>query len=603
MKIKLHLLSLALLALISCNGSESATTIYITPSTEDITLQLREKIEAVEGTKIKIVFDKSVYFAKPDYAAEKYIAVTNHRNGLKRILFLLEGFDSVEIEGNGSEIICHSRIFPFYVKDCSNVKISGLTIDWDIPYLFAGEVVAVNKKEGWRDIRPLEGYSWTLKSGKLSFPDIDGYSYPAFGNTLPFDPVTKRVVPGAKDFSTKPSRVEQRGDVLRFYEKLKYWPPVGSIHNSKGGANEDRYAPAFNFVECKDLVIEDVTVHHALGMGYLFDRTENITMKNSSVKLREGAQRVVSSTADATHFANCKGDILIEGCTFENMLDDGTNVHGTHVMITKIEDKNTLLATLVHHEQQGIKFAGDGDEVWFILAPSPDRHSVNKVRKMRQINEKYMEITFAEELPAGLKEGDIIENKTWNPAYTMRGCTIGNNRARSIVLKTPLKTLIEDCSFASMMSAVLFRGETFFWYESGAVEDVTIRNNYFKNAADCGSVHAVLYVTPRLGKNFDATAPYDKNIVFENNTIDSYLPRLVIADRAEGLVIRGNKIIRNREGNAPFPNDPIFELINCKDVLIEGNSYEGATPASVLKSDERSKSTLSVKNNKNLTIE
>ena len=54
-------------------------------------------------------------------------------------------------------------------------------------------------------------------------------------------------------------------------------------------------------------------------------------------------QRVISTTADATHFVNCKGDILIENCRFENMLDDGTNaVSYTHlrsvrwgIMLTK----------------------------------------------------------------------------------------------------------------------------------------------------------------------------------------------------------------------------------------------------------------------------
>ena len=30
-----------------------------------------------------------------------------------------------------------------------------------------------------------------------------------------------------------------------------------------------------------------------------------------------------------------------------------------------------------------------------------------------------------------------------------------------------------------MMSAILLRGETRFWFESGAVEDVLIQNNIF----------------------------------------------------------------------------------------------------------------------------
>ena len=103
-----------------------------------------------------------------------------------------------------------------------------------------------------------------------------------------------------------------------------------------------------------------------------------------------------------------------------------------------------------------------------------------------------------------------------------------------------------------MMSAILFRGETFFWFESGAVNDVTIRNNKFKNYADCGKPHAAIYITSRLGKNFDQTECYDKNINIINNEIDGFNPRVVWADRAENLIIKGNRINLNNE-EKPVP--------------------------------------------------
>ena len=42
---------------------------------------------------------------------------TNHDNGDKKVAFLLEGFDSVEIQGNGSELIFHGQIFPFQFEN------------------------------------------------------------------------------------------------------------------------------------------------------------------------------------------------------------------------------------------------------------------------------------------------------------------------------------------------------------------------------------------------------------------------------------------------------------------------------------------------------
>lgn len=209
------------------------------------------------------------------------------------------------------------------------------------------------------------------------------------------------------------------------------------------------------------------------------------------------------------------------------------------------------------------------------------------------LNERFIQLSFAKPLPAGLKRGDILENKTWNPTFTMRGCTIRNHRARSVILKTPLKTIIENNYFSSMMSAILLRGETRFWFESGAVEDVLIQNNIFENCADCGTRHAVLYVTPRLGTQFDQTQTYDRNIRFINNTINSFNPRVVWADRVDGLLVKDNRIVRNTEKEPIFPRDPVYELINCKNIRMENNQYSGIKPFSLLKADAVSQKTLS----------
>lgn len=563
---------------------------------EDATCKIREAVMRSRSDQIKIVFQKGVYYCLPDYAVEKYCAISNHGNGTKKILFSLESYKSVEIVGNGATLLFHGQIMPFLFENCQSVSVKGLTIDWDIPFTFLGEVVSVNSKEGWREIKPFkEGFSWKLEKGEIKFPCIDGFNYTCLGSTLPFEKETKRVVHGAIDIDSEPSRVERtENGNLRIYEKLHYYPPVGSLLSSKGDRDHDRYAPAFDFKECRSISLDSITIHHALGMGFLFERSENIRILNSQVVLPEHTQRVISTTADATHFVNCKGDILIENCRFENMLDDGTNVHGTYVEVDKVIDDHTVRVVLKHFEQSGFKFAGKGDDVWFILHPSPQRQVVNTVDSVFTLNERFIRLSFTKPLPAGLKKGDMLENKTWNPAFTMRGCTIRNHRARSVILKTPLKTVIENNYFSSMMSAILLRGETHFWFESGAVEDVLIQNNTFENCADCGTRHAVLYVTPRLGKQFDPTQTYDRNIRFINNTINSFNPRVIWADRVEGLLMKGNRIIRNTEKEPIFPRDPVYELVNCRNVRIEDNLYSGKAPFTLLKADAVSQKTCKI---------
>ncbi len=558
--------------------SGSLHTIELKPLDTDMTPVVRALLEDGSSKNVKIVFPKGRYDFHPDKAFEKFCFITNHDNGQKKVAFLFEDFESVEIEGNGSEFIFHGQIFPFQFENCAKVTVSNLSVDWEIPFLFQGEVVAVNEEEGYRDLRPFtEGFSWRLENGKLLFPGIDGFSYKALGATLPFYPDTKRVTHGAFDANSDPSLVEELPEgILRFHEKLKKYPPVGSILNSKGDKGENRYAPAFHAIASKNVRFENVIVHHAPGMGFLAERTENVTLSGCGVYLSEGSERVVSSTADATHFCNCKGDIVIENCRFENMLDDGTNVHGTYVEVAKLIDERTVRVALMHFQQQGFTFAGPGDVVWFLHRPSHDRVSENTVQTIRKIDDETSEIVFDEPIPKELKLGDLLENQTWNPNFTMRDCVIRDHRARNVVLKTPKKIVIENNQFSSMMSSIFFRGETYFWFESGAVGEVLIRNNEFEYCAYSGAEHAVLYITPRSGQGFDSSELYDRNIRFEQNKIKTFDNRIVWADRVDGLVIKDNQITQTSDYEPMRTRAHLFDFTHCRNVEISNNSYVGS---------------------------
>ncbi len=592
--------STALLLLVFLSfGSIAQKTLTFSPTDKYITYTVRKAIENISETSIKLVFKKGIYRFSPEYAIGKYSYITNHGNGYKRIAFLLERFKEIEIDGQGSEFIFHGQIAPFQIRNAEKIDIKNLTIDWDIPFCFQGEVVAVNAQEGWRELKPFtKGYSWEVKKGRLTFPNIGGFHFTELGSALAFDAKNKRVAHGEWDMSSRPEKVVKLANGnLKIYEKLKHYPAIGTVQNHKGPHEENRYAPAFQVLNSKNIIFNNITIHHALGMGFLCERSEDIQIKNSGVYVRKDSDRLVSSIADATHFANCKGEILIENSEFKHMLDDGTNVHGTYVMVDKIINANTVRIALQHFEQMGFEFAGTGDKIWFIKNPSPSRIAENTVTKVEVLNEQYTDLTFKNPLDKDLKEGDILENKTWNPEFTMRGCTIKDHRARNIIVKTPKKIVIENNNLSSMMSSILLRGETFHWFESGAVNDVLIQNNIFNYCAYSGAPHSVLRITPRLGKTFNKTETYDSNIRFINNTINTFDNNIVWADRVKGLIIQGNTITKTNTAIALHPKSPVFELINCTEVNINNNQYKGGSK-NVVKADAATKKTLKVTANK-----
>lgn len=594
--------ALLIMFMIVAFSAKALETIHIKYSKNDITSTVREAINCAKTKEIKIVFEKGIYNFLTEYAHTRFSYITNHGNGYKNVAFRFDGFNAIEIDGNGSEFIFHGRFAPFQFENCKNINLKNITIDWDIPYIFQARVLSTNKKEGYMDVKPLvDGYSWKFKDDKITFPNINEFNFHELGHTHCFNPKTKSTFYGSFGLHLNPKKVEKLGKgVFRFYERLRKFPPVGSIVAAKGGKYLNRYAPAFQTQECKNVVFDKVIIHHALGMGFLFERTEDIKIINSGVYTRDGSDRYISSTADATHFANCKGDILVENCRIEGMLDDGTNVHGTYVKVDEVVDQYSVRVALHHFEQKGFKFADKGDEVWFIQKPSPARGVVNEVVKSAFINDTYSVLTFKNKIPVNLSKGDVLENKTWNPVFTMRNCRITKHRARNAMIKTPHKIIIEDNYFSSDMASIGLRGETFKWYESGAVEDVIIRNNTFVDCAHGGTDHPVLWVSPNLDRKFDQTEIYDRNILFENNTIETFNNRIVWADRLDNLTFKNNTIKYIKTSKNQNTKAPLFDIINSKNICITGNKIEGFINVDFVKTDKSSKKTLKVKNNKGL---
>lgn len=78
--------------------------------------------------------------------------------------------------------------------------------------------------------------------------------------------------------------------------------------------------------------------------------------------------------------------------------------------------------------------------------------------------------------------------------------------ARSILVSTPRKVVIEGNTFSSIMSAILFEGDMSHWYESGAVRDVTVRNNRFLDGTYGDSVFLRRNSVLRSAPEFTAPA-------------------------------------------------------------------------------------------------
>lgn len=145
-------------------------------------------------------------------------------------------------------------------------------------------------------------------------------------------------------------------------------------------------------------------------------------------------------------------------------------------------------------------------------------------------------------------------------------------RARSILVSTPRKVVIEGNTFSSMMSAILFEGDMDHWYESGAVRDVTIRNNRFLDGTYGGADFPTIFINPHQKKEVPGR-PYERNITIEGNLFRTFNEQLLRAKSVGGLIFRDNTIELS-EKYKPYNDLPTIDIRNSEDVLIENNRYK-----------------------------
>jgi len=370
---------------------------------------------------------------------------------------------------------------------------------------------------------------------------------------------------------------ELKKGLIRITTKMKSFPPVGSVMVSKGEYLQNRTSPAFRIFKSKDLLFNNINVYHAGAMGLIAERSEDITLDSFNVVLREGSGRMVTTTADATHFCNVKGLVTIKNCTFENMLDDATNIHGTYVRVNKIIDDYTLAVETYHPHQNGYLFGEEGDHVQIIdqknLQPTTDSMVLKKVER---VNEKISLITFDQPIKGKVEVYDGVENISWHASAILENNVVRNNRARSFLISTPRKVTVRNNHLSSQMASFRLTGDLGLWNESGPNEGLLIENNIIENAVYGGNgPQSIFLIDPQYvdKENFDGI--YSRDITIRNNTIRTFDSSILHAMSVENLVFEGNKIIRTDKYEPIFPDIPNLKIVNCRNVTIKDNEYEG----------------------------
>ena len=543
---------------------------YEPGSRKNVIPALTKALEACKKHSSSVlVFPKGRYDFWQDLSSNRYTI------GIE-----MENLKNVTVDGDSSEFVFHGNMQIVSIHKCENIQLMNFTVDWDFPFMYQGKYV--NSTDNFIDIEfDKNQYHYIIEDGKF-FMTGEGWKAAPMGYFNLFDRDTKEILYKTYDGNNSDvfnGKAEELGSgVVRFHGKTNIKPPNGTYTTLMAG----RYiTTGIQMTQSKDIYLKDITLYHVLSHAFYGNRTENITMDNANVKENAKKGRVFSAVADASHFTNCRGLIKVMNCAHEGAMDDFINVHGGYSLIESVENQNTVIVT----RERGVGV--EGDEVWFVNPESCKRSApviIKSVERMAtQDNQRRAKVIFATSIPAGLKAGDFIENKTWTASLEVRKCRIlKQNRARGILVTTPQKVVIEDNYFRNAGTAILIEGDMDFWYESGAHADFTIRNNVFENCLSSGCStgdrwqwgEAIITIAPSHRPKNEKSEPYHKNIRIENNVFKTFDIPLVHARSVRGLTFKNNEIIRTYDFKPYLWQKSSFLFDGCREVVISGNKLD-----------------------------
>ncbi|NOU36127.1 MAG: right-handed parallel beta-helix repeat-containing protein [Kiritimatiellaceae bacterium] len=562
--------------------------ILIAKILDDMSPIVFQALEAC-GDDAILKFQKGEYHFYPDQAFEKHYYISNNSASLKRIAFPVIGRKNLTIDGGGSRFIFHGEMMPFVVEKSSGITLKNFSVDWRRPFYSQGIITQVDDSgvevkidwekypfhmEGDQVVFDGEGWSHTLHDGIFEMDVRTGC--PAW---LSGDSLGRWMT--AKDFSV----TQIDAGTIRFNNKFERRAIVGNVLLLR---HYSRLCPGIHLKQSRNIRIEQVELNHAGGMGVIAQFSEDIHLKNFTIRPTPGTDRMFSVTVDATHFVNCRGLIRIEDCHFENQMDDPANLHGTNTRIKERLDDYSVVTELVHNEQYGFEIAFPGDTLSFAHNDDLLVYASATVKAVEPINAQFCRIVFDEKLPDALRVSDVLDNQSWVADAHISGCFSHNNRARGYLLSTPGKIVLENNRIAAAGSAVKISGDANYWFESGAVRDVLIRNNAF---GDCcygpqGWGRAVIDIDPEISNPWKNRECYHRNIHIENNTFRTFDTGILYARSVDGITFKNNMVERTETYPMIRRMKALLTFDACKGIDVADNRIQAGIKEPLLENNE-----------------
>ena len=348
--------------------------------------------------------------------------------------------------------------------DSENVSINRLSVDYERSWCTEARVVKTDDRFTEVEIDK-KAYPYEIRNNRFVFQG-KGWEE-GMGSCMAFEKGTGHIIANTSDIGWNGHVEPLGGSRLRLSWNLRQ-------KGIKPGdmlvlRNYNRPHPGCVVYRARKTSLNDVSLHQSSGMALLVQRSEDFHMKGGGVMVRKGTGRVHTAGADATHFSNTRGGIVVEKALFEGMMDDAINVHSTCLGVMEVVDRHTLKCKYMHRRAVGFEVFLPGEKIRFINGPTLEPGGTATVKTAVKKIPAEMVITVEEPLPSSVRAGDAVENADFYPSVVFRNNIVRNNRARGSLLQRR-----RECWWRAICLTIppappfYWQGMPRGWYESGA---------------------------------------------------------------------------------------------------------------------------------------
>ncbi len=514
--------------------------------------------EIRDGDTIVLQKD-AVYHVRPEdsfsltgYYCTNTAKKNENPNGYRSVAMFLKDRRNVTIDGNGATALVHGKMTPFLLDRCENVTVKNLTVDYACPTMT--EFTVLRNDDGVCDLRFLPEYRFRAEGDRLFFRGEDALNGAPYWEDEScgdhryakiYDPVSETCRELDKNRLSF-SAIEQIGaHTLRVTLADRSTPLAPGQTVQTRNIIRDQTGALFQ--RCKDLRFENLRIKFMHGLGMVAQFCKNVRYCGCDFTPGEG--RTIASTADFFQFSGCRGQLHIENCKAWGAQDDYVNVHGTHLRIVAADpNARSLTVRFMHAETWGLQAFEPGDRLEFIRWDTLLPYAETVVTAYEKQNDTDILLFVDRPLPEQIEvHADAVENASWTPNLTVRGCDFGAAWGRGVLCTTRGRVRIENNRFYHLAGpALVIEDDCNFWFESGYTRDVVFRRN--------------------------AVIGCNSGDFYEGSPVICCAPKTLRT--VEGAYVHGRLTITGNTFREPYHGRHTFRLESVEKAEIGGNTFD-----------------------------